>query len=348
MKKIFLFLFIFIFPTLIISGCSKKTTEPSVCGNGIWEMDETQENCCRDASCPDGLFCQNNQCIKSQCTMPKDCAPDETCQGNLCQKLNCPKCETAKEHFCAKDECCQDSDCDDQKPETLDLCMGKPVQCFYMSNGDCKNDDKFCPTNCQYENDNDCPKIADCQEDTDCLRIKLKNCSAAKFTFNLTDTIFLGEINPNGDNCIIRHTADAGFSGELTSLQGKYYDCVFTKKELAANPDTYERALNSPAESCFGPYLDALADLTASSSIEILLNVEFNDGETSIKPITVDLIKKTVDMEINGSSTILSLKETKTVDEKNITLTNIKYEADGDQYTIILGLEGFNNDTTSQ
>lgn len=101
----------------------EEEPEQIYCGNNVCDENETQENCCVDCGCSEG------QCIDNECIVQKP-----ACQKN--------------------------ADCTDKDKCTIDICLYPNItkaKCIHEQITECKNNDKCCPTACNYLDDNDCP-----------------------------------------------------------------------------------------------------------------------------------------------------------------------------------------------
>lgn len=112
----------------------------------IPEDEDPDYSCIKHYTCPNGTEIQYCQIIDSGCACESDPA-------SLCTD---------------QDECDSDSDCDDGEVFTNDTCSGTPKKCSNELITECKDNDGYCPSACDYDNDNDCPEPDECLKDSDC------------------------------------------------------------------------------------------------------------------------------------------------------------------------------------
>jgi len=149
------------------------------CGNGVYELGETMENCCSDVGC----------------------MGQQSCTDSGCKDPECGSCQYLKDFHCIKFRCCSDTDCDDGQIATVDSCTGYPKNCSYAPFTDCTPGDSYCPEGCNNSVDNDCAveivEIAtsscvlteDCPDGTHCFK---GDCLSNKL---------LGKFDPCKEDC---------------------------------------------------------------------------------------------------------------------------------------------------
>ncbi len=83
---------------------------------------------------------------------------DGTCSGSndCCEDCGCDKGYSCIDHACVKSECSVDKDCKDSNFCTLDKCKGEPKKCSNTPITECIINDLCCPSGCTIENDPDC------------------------------------------------------------------------------------------------------------------------------------------------------------------------------------------------
>jgi len=83
---------------------------------------------------------------------------DGTCSGSddCCEDCGCEKGYGCVDHICVKSECSVDKDCKDNNFCTLDKCKGTSKVCSNIAITECVINDLCCPSGCTIENDPDC------------------------------------------------------------------------------------------------------------------------------------------------------------------------------------------------
>jgi len=103
---------------------SEGTAETSVCGDNKCEqeLDENEDNCCKDCGCNSGFSCLNNKCVENECNSDKECW------------------DIINRDFCMNYKC-----------------EGAPKKCTQTPITECVVNDRCCPSACIYPDDPDCP-----------------------------------------------------------------------------------------------------------------------------------------------------------------------------------------------
>ena len=124
---------------------------------------------------------------KKECTKDEDCQDEDLSTIDICDLdsfackhfniVNCisndgycpESCNYETDKDCkATDKCLTNADCLDEDNSTTDLCIGTPKFCYHETITQCKNNDKYCPSNCNFQKDNDCEKKDLCATDVEC------------------------------------------------------------------------------------------------------------------------------------------------------------------------------------
>lgn len=154
--------------------CSKDTNYECVyepitpcCGNKLIEQGENFNTCCVDAGCPE---------------------LSSSCNNNVCTNPICDPCQYIENHQCFNATCCEDSDCNDNNISSIDKCNNpktKSASCSNILTTECISGDNYCPTNCEYTEDNDCEvKVIDCGINFDCFIKASENCNKSEVIYS--------------------------------------------------------------------------------------------------------------------------------------------------------------------
>ncbi|MCS7134559.1 MAG: M14-type cytosolic carboxypeptidase [Candidatus Pacearchaeota archaeon] len=116
----------------------------AACGNGICETGETQDNCCEDCGCNQGI------CIENVCVIVQPYCGDGKCEANetqetCCKDCGCPERKVCRDNICQAISFCGDRIC--QENENLANCL---KDCFdaYCGNNVCDREKLESPENC--------------------------------------------------------------------------------------------------------------------------------------------------------------------------------------------------------
>lgn len=181
-------------------------------------------NTCIEPDCGDCGYFDNEtmECKDYVCCTNDDCAADKECKNHECKILSCGSCQSIDNHQCKDLTCCDDDDCDDRDASTIDLCKfpstkssecshealetcdtnsdcndntastedicvdGDPNECIHITIRTCKDNDGYCPDDCDYTDDNDCESdIEDCGTRTSCFQDALDDCTLAKVSLKM-------------------------------------------------------------------------------------------------------------------------------------------------------------------
>jgi hypothetical protein len=116
--------------------------------------------CVSNLNCEDNNSCTNNMCFQGRClytsvdnckscTLDSDCNDNNSCTNNLCLNNTC-----SYNLVSGCKSCTSSSQCNDNDPSTTDTCLDN--KCKYTKITACINNDNYCPTGCNYTNDNNC------------------------------------------------------------------------------------------------------------------------------------------------------------------------------------------------
>ncbi|MBW2990998.1 hypothetical protein KY348_04815 [Candidatus Woesearchaeota archaeon] len=186
-----------------------------------------ENNTCTEPVCGECQFLDEHMCMDYDCCSHDVCQDDEVCSDHECVKLTCLECEHPENHICVGYTCCSDSDCNDNNPSTIDTCVnpktvssscsnvladectsnsdcddndvstedvcsGTPKKCSNTRITECISGDDYCPSNCDYNDDDDCEiQEIDCRKDFDCFIEASENCELAEVT-HIASIDFLG------------------------------------------------------------------------------------------------------------------------------------------------------------
>jgi len=261
-----------------------KTLSKTIKVQGGTRPSECRENkdCTKTcAGCKDGK--QKCEIINEKCM---DCIIDAECKSGY-------KC---KNDACISWECDTNADCSDDDASTKDTCAN--FKCSSTKIITCMNNDLYCPTGCDANNDNDCTskcgsQIIDCgtnQLVNDCFINAAKDCCSAKI---------VTEWNFNDDGVIIKSKSYR----EIKSLESE--KCVVFQRTESFSYDydaeTRQRGLDSGMTE---------AQINEPLVQQNLVAQEIVGKDTTCKYPPVDLVEK-LEIEKQGIISPVSSKDYK-------------------------------------
>ena len=208
--------------------CENNICTQITCGECEYAANYTcvSYECCTDEDCGG-----NGSCINKECTMPKECDACQYLENNTCKSYVCCENEYCEDSNPAtidiclspgtvnasctnieKPSCQRDEDCDDNNGSTMDICMGGGY-CSSIFITECDDNDGFCPTSCDYSDDDDCERaVVECSG-INCFIDEVEDdCNPANLTY---------EFSTEEDGII--YDTEAYY--ELRGMEGDY--CLF-------------------------------------------------------------------------------------------------------------------------
>ncbi|MFC1768363.1 hypothetical protein ACFLZX_01240 [Nanoarchaeota archaeon] len=214
------------------------------------------------------------------CFEDSDCDDNEAATTDKCVDAGSPSSKCTNEII---NECEDHSDCDDNDDTTDDYCVGTPKKCQHTGVEECKDDDGFCPSDCNYVNDDDCPKttidcgknIQDLEEDDDmpkfecfveasevCAKATLTNTVIEEEDGIITEKKYSMEIKGND-------TIYCAFEHEIINVKLEFSDDLIQEKldngSTQAEIDQEEADMEEDAQAVEGD--------------EVSCNFEYDDLE---------------------------------------------------------------------
>ena len=122
------------------------------------ECEHLDYNCLVNADCND-----DNHSTKDRCLVATKKCSNELIDDCIDNDHFCPEdCNHTEDNDCeATDECNVSADCNDNDTSTNDYCVGSPRVCNNTLITGCIDDDGYCPSGCNYTNDDNCDPVGD-------------------------------------------------------------------------------------------------------------------------------------------------------------------------------------------
>ena len=87
MKK--LYLIIILASIVLLSGCSSKNVNKTICGDKICSLSEDCNTCPQDCSCLSGTYCSKEGICRASVCGDGICTNDKKVSGNCCEDCGC-------------------------------------------------------------------------------------------------------------------------------------------------------------------------------------------------------------------------------------------------------------------